>query len=399
MAQNPHIEQVKTLRLYENELSPDAVAAEIGLPLCDILDFSLNVNPFGPPAASVAAAREAMQRSNEYPDLRLSALRHRLAQHHGVREDAFLFGAGLDDVLKLILQAWVSEGDQVLVHLPTFPRYELEACLRGAIVTHVHSVPFWTIDVTAIRARLALGGIALAFLCTPNNPTAAIISTSDIAALAADFPQTLIVVDEALIDPGKPGAVPLVGAHQNLIVLRTFSKYFGLAGIRLGYAIADPALVSTAEVVRPPFNVALASAAAAAAALNDESFLVMTRDRFNAEAKFVLASLGSLGAIRVRGCHGNMMFLELANLRAEAFLTAMAQQGILVADGTSFHGLEGTETVRISLRSRVENQRLLAAMEQALQTTGDTNPTKGIRTPGDGRTTDPGDSRWPSRAK
>jgi histidinol-phosphate aminotransferase len=370
MTQNPHLEQVKTLRFYENERSAVSVAAEFGLQLSQIVDFSLNVNPFGPPAASIAAARQTLQRGNDYPDLKLAALRRRLAQRHGVPEDALFFGAGLDDVLKLILQAWVSEGDQVLVHLPTFPRYELEAQLRGAIVASVQSDPVWRIDVTAIRAKLTSARIALAFLCTPNNPTAALIPTDDIAALAADFPDVLFVVDEALIDPSQLGVVPLIGAHRNLIVLRTFSKYFGLAGARVGYAIADPALVSIAELVRPPFNVSLASAAAAAAALDDDDFLKMTREKFDAEAKFVLAFLDAHDAVRLRGRHGNMIFMELTELRAEAFLTAMARQGFLLADGASFHGLEGTHTVRMSLRSRAENQRLVAAMERIFSGAG-----------------------------
>ena len=221
----------------------------------------------------------------------------------------------------------MSEGDQVLVHLPTFPRYELEAQLRGAIVVLVQSDPVWRIDVIAIRARLTSGGIALAFLCTPNNPTATLIPTDDIAAITADFPDVLFVVDEALIDPGHLGMVPLIGTHRNLIVLRTFSKYFGLAGARVGYAIADPALVSMAELVRPPFNVSLASAAAAAAALDDDEFLKMTREKFDAEVRFVQAFLDAHDAVRLRGHHGNMLFVELTELRAEAFLTAMARQG------------------------------------------------------------------------
>ena len=195
-----------------------------------MIDFSLNINPFGPPRAAIEAARAALARCHEYPDLRLTRLRRALARRHAVAEEALLFGAGLDDVIKLLLHALTSEGGQVLIPLPTFPRYELEARLRGARVLLVENDPPWTTDPEALASALARSSVELAFLCSPNNPTGETLAPERVAALAAAFPDTLFVVDEALIHPPDDGVLPFVRDCGNVIVLRTFSKYFGLAG-------------------------------------------------------------------------------------------------------------------------------------------------------------------------
>ncbi len=363
---NRHVAAAAELRLYEAESSPEQVAARFGLDPAEIVDFSLNVNPFGPPPSSVRAVCAAAARGNAYPDLRLARLRRRLAAWHGVEPDALFFGAGLDDVLKLVLQAWTAEGDRVLIHVPTFPRYELEARLRGAVPLLVPSDPPWRIDPDLLRAALGATDVALAFLCSPNNPTGALIPVETIARLAEDFPATCFVVDEALIDPAEPGAVPLVASRDNLVVLRTFSKYFGLAGFRVGYAVAPPALVRSAEAVRPPFNVALASEAAALAALDDAPFLEATRRAFAAERAFFENAVARIGGCAVRGGYANMLLLELDGVGSEAFGDALAARGLLVADGRSFRGLEQVDTVRISLRDRAANERLVTALEAVL---------------------------------
>lgn len=350
---------MKDLRLYEAETAPELIAARHGLSLSEIVDFSLNINPFGPPALAVAAARRALERCNEYPDLNYGALRRRLAQRHAVPPECLAFGAGLDDLIKLLVHAWTSPGERVLVHIPTFPRYELEAAARGAQPVVVRSDPPWRIDLAAIRRALGGQAIRLAFLCTPNNPTGEVIANSAIASLAADFATTIFVVDEALIDPAEDGALPLMPRNRNVCVLRTFSKYFGLAGLRVGYAVALPGLIERIEPLRPPFNVSLPAAAAAEAAIGDSAFLDGTRRVFAAEMQFFRKSVRH----EVLGARSNMLLLGLKGIGAPELCEALARRGILVADGRSFHGLEEHDTVRISLRDRAANERLAAALE------------------------------------
>ncbi len=362
MIGNPRNLEMASLRLYEGETSVEAIAKQHHLDPRSIIDFSLNVNPFGPPPQARAAAERALAFTNVYPDIRFSELRAALAERHDVDESSLFFGAGLDDVLKLIIHAWTTEGDKVLIHIPTFPRYELEASLRGCEVIAVDNQAFEIVNLTKMRDMLNQHTIAMAFLCTPNNPTGARIRNEDIVAFAAEHPDTIFVVDEALIYPMKDGAVPLVRECANIVVLRTFSKYFGLAGLRIGYAIADPGLVRIAETGRPPFNLAAPSVQAGVAALQEIAFLEDCKATFAQEREWFTASLSALDGISVKTGAGNMLLLELGNRKPCVVANKLASAGVVVADATSFRGLERHNLLRVSLRSRKENMILLNAL-------------------------------------
>lgn len=359
---NRHLAAMRGATLYERESSVEDVARRCGMEAGRVLDFSLNINPFGPPPRSREAARRALDRAHEYPDVGLADLRRRLAAWHGVPGDALVFGDGLDEIIKLLVHAWTDEGDRVLMHIPTFPRYELEAAARGAIPLLVRSDPPWAPDLGAMARALGAGPVALAFLCTPNNPTSAEIPTAEVDRLAAAFPGTLFVVDEALIFPADAGAVPLVARRSNVAVLRTFSKYFGLAGLRVGYAVADPARLTLVEMVRPPFNVSGVAAAAALAALDDGEFLESSRRAFGRETAFLRDALAGLEGCRIHGGDSNMLLLALEGVSSPALVEALAQRGILVVDGHTFNGLEDRDAIRISIRDRAANEALAHAI-------------------------------------
>jgi len=361
MTINPQNAVMASMRLYEAETSIDDIAQRHGLDVADVIDFSLNVNPFGPPAGAVEAARATLDESHLYPDLRFAALRSALAERHGVSPESLFFGAGLDDVIKLIIHAWTSVGDTVLLHLPTFPRYELEASLRGCKVVCVEGEAPEKTDLAGMHAALRGGEVAMTFVCSPNNPTGEKIPQEAVAALARDAGQGLVIVDEALLDPAQEGAVPLLARHPNLVVLRTFSKYFGLAGFRVGYAIAQPGLVRAAEVGRPPFNLARASVAAARAVLDDTTFLDRCRATFAEERAWFAQAVADIAGVRIRGSNANMILLDVDMAPGEA-AQRLAAQGIVVADASSFRGMERHRALRVSLRGRADNNKLLAAI-------------------------------------
>ncbi len=362
MTINPQNLAAAGIRLYEAESSVAVIAAQHGLNPTDVIDFSLNVNPFGPPMGAVKAACASLAHCNLYPDLRFETLRNALATRHGVGADSLFFGAGLDDILKLIIQAWASHGETVLIHLPTFPRYELEARLRGCEVIGVEGDAPERVNLAGMHAILRQQPVAMVFLCSPNNPTGEKIPLSAIADLAAAANPALLVVDEALIDPAQQGAIPLLPAHANLVVLRTFSKYFGLAGARVGYAIASPELIAAAEVGRPPFNLALASVEAARAVLQDVEFLNTCRATFAQELAWFGNAIAGIPSVRIRGSNANMVLLDVDMDPAEA-TARLAAKGILVADARSFKGMERYRSLRVSLRGRADNERLLEALK------------------------------------
>lgn len=364
MASHHQCDNQTLMRLYEQETSAELIAERYDLDIAQILDFSLNINPLGSPEGARKAAAATLAASNRYPDVRLASLRAALATRHGVGEDNLFFGAGLDDVIKLLIHALTRTGDAVLMHLPTFPRYELEARLRGCTVLTVVNERSERFDPALYTQALADTPIAMAFLCTPNNPTGEVIEPEAIRGLLRRFPKTLFVIDEALIFPLDDGAVPLIREYANAIVLRTFSKYYGLAGLRVGYALADAALLARAEVGRPPFNMAAPAAAAAVAALADTGFLHRCKDRFVAELDYFVRALAGLPGLRIRGSHANMILLDTGALSASQAAARLAAKGIIVADATSFRGLETHNVVRISLRTRPDNERLIAALSE-----------------------------------
>lgn len=367
MTLNHQCAELATLRRYEDETSPELIGRTYGLDPSTIIDFSLNVNPLGSPERAVSAAVKSLSQANRYPDLRYGHLRSRLAERHGVDEAALFFGAGLDDVIKLLLQAWTSEGDEILVHVPTFPRYELEGRLRGCSVVYVESERPEVISAEAIELALERRTVALAFLCSPNNPSGAVIDNASIKRLAVRFPETIFVVDEALIYPALEQAIPLCRLHDNIVVLRTFSKYYGLAGLRIGYAVGPERLIRVAEVGRPPFNMSAAASEAAIAALSDHSFLAKCKEVFEHEVSYFREALTNIPGASIVGSNANMLLIDLGDHGGPECVSRLASMGLIVADASSFRGLEGRNMIRVSLRGRVENNKLTSALRAVLQ--------------------------------
>ncbi|NYH15017.1 pyridoxal phosphate-dependent aminotransferase [Paraburkholderia bryophila] len=301
-------------RLYEQETSLELLANRHGLNQASMIDFSLNVNPFGCSPDAIAAAREAIENANVYPDINLSVLRAALSRKYRHAQEKYLFGAGLDDVIKLLIHAWASPKDKILVHLPTFPRYALEARMHGCEVIGVKGKDSKKFDIDRYAEALRNNPISMAFICSPNNPTGEFVSGDVIEYLARSSPRTIFVVDEALINPATEGSLRLPERLKNVAVLRTFSKLFGLAGMRVGFAIADERLIDAVRLVRPPFNVSLPAAAAAVAALEDDDFIAKCSRIFVEESEYFRRRISEKPGVAVVGSHGNMMLLELESL-------------------------------------------------------------------------------------
>jgi len=360
----------ETRGLYEREVSAETVAASAGIALDQVTDFSLNMNPFGPPAASRLAAADSLSKANAYPPLDPTELRNSIAAWHQVSADSLFFGCGLDEVIKLLIHAWTNDGERVLIHIPTFPRYALEADARGASLRSIEGKDPWSIPLTEFRQALGTERVALAFVCTPNNPTSATLGADELEHLVADFAWTQFVIDEALIYPSDAGAVPLVARYPNVAVLRTFSKYFGLAGLRIGYAVADPARLAKAEFIRPPFNLSTPGVAAAIAALHEPTFLQESHTAFAVEVENLRCQLKRFAGCRVHAGNSNMVLLEFTEANSTDVTRELARRGLVVVDGRTFAGLERLDSIRISLLARPANDVLLAALADVLERAG-----------------------------
>lgn len=337
--------------------APDlAELHRLGLDPNEVIDFSVNTNPFGPsPRVREAVALVPLDR---YPDREALSLRHALARSHGVAPERILAGNGATELIWLTALAFLRPGDQVLVLGPTFAEYARVAILLGGKVSarNACAEQRFALDPDPVLDDLDRLRPRVAFLCNPNNPTGAVIPVEAIAGWARRQPHTLFVVDEAYLEfaPGLESALSI--SQDNVLVLRSMTKDFALAGLRLGYAVGSQAVVDLLARARPPWSVNALAQAAGLAALRDKEHVTRTLAGLKHAKEKLVTAIAGLG-LPVLPSAVHFFLVHVGD--AAGFRRALLRHGILVRDGTSF-GLPGH--VRIATRRPEENDRLLAAM-------------------------------------
>jgi L-threonine-O-3-phosphate decarboxylase len=332
----------------------------LGLNPDEILDFSVNSNPYGPsPGVRQALADIALER---YPDREALALCRALADRIGVGTEQILAGNGTAELLWLVALAFLRPQDRVLIVGPTFGEYKRVAALMGAHVTAWNARPEQGFAPEPEQVARALECLSprLVFLCNPNNPTGSVLPPEQIAAWAKAQPETLFVVDEAYLAfaPGMRSALGIDA--DNILVLRSMTKDYALAGLRLGYAAGPRRAITGLERVRPAWNVNALAQAAGLAALADEAHLRASLEALRAAKKALLVGLKRLGWAPLPS---EVHFFIMPVGEGQAFRHALLRQGILVRDCASF-GLPAY--VRIATRRPEESARLLAALAKRL---------------------------------
>jgi len=329
-----------------------------------LVRMSANESPLGPSPRVVEAIRQEAARVHLYPDGGATELRAALASRLGVGADWIVAGNGADELLELLARAAFDTGDEVLLPQPSFEPYGSGATLAGATVVASPLASYHT-DLDDMLKRVTPRTKAV-FVCTPHNPASTLVPRARleafIAGLGADPP--LVIVDEAYRDfcddPETPDGVELIRRHPTVIALRTFSKIAGLAGLRVGYAIARPECIDVLNRVRAPYNVNRLAQVAAVAALEDAEHLARTRAVVIAERPRLRAALAERGAPSPDS-QANFLLPDVG-ARAGAVRSAVLAEGILVRDGTGV-GFPGH--LRIAIGTREQNDRLLAAWDRA----------------------------------
>ena len=333
---------------------------QLGLTPDDILDFSVNSNAYGPsPAVADAIRRVPLDR---YPDPEALMLRRALAHHHGVSPDRIIVGNGTAELIHLMALAFVRFGDSVGILAPTFGEYERAVRLLGARVVECTATEDngFTVDEDAVGLMIQHVQPRLFFLCRPNNPTGGVVSLDALRAWAAASPCTLIVVDEAYINfaPEIPSALDL--EQPNILVLRSMTKDYALAGLRLGYAIAAAPVIEALARVRPEWNVNALAQAAGLAALADQAHLWRTIALLRAAHQDLVQHLMTLGLLAVPSAvHFSLVKVGNGRLLRQRLLIRKIQ----VRDCASF---SLPAYVRIATRRPEENTRLLDALHEIL---------------------------------
>jgi len=354
---------LKTLPTYQPGRPIEEVARELGLPSDSIIKVASNENPFGPSPLAVAALHKAIPGVNLYPDGNAYYLKQKLADKLGVEPANLVLGNGSNEIIEFVAHALLGPGTNVVVSQYCFAIYPIVARMSGAEVVTVPAKNYGH-DLPAML-RAVTPQTRIVFVANPNNPTGTLAAREDLIKFVNDVPDNvLLVMDEAYIEfLGDPvDLIPLIrlGARKNLILMRTFSKIYGLAGLRIGYGIGDAELVSTLEKVRQPFNANLLAQVAALAALDDEEHVGRTRANNFAGLDFFAKALRQLELEYVPS-HANFVLVKVGD--GQKVFNAMQKLGVITRPMGGYHL---PEWIRISIGTRAENERCLDALTKSL---------------------------------
>jgi len=337
-------------------INPAELSA-IGLSPEEVLDFSVCSNPF-PPPPGVKKILDTIA-INHYPDSEAAELRQCLSQKLGIAPDKVIAGSGAVELIRLIALTYFRQGDPVLLLEPTFGEYQVACQIVGAKTikqwaeAEASFTPSIEETVNLVRQHHPKG----IFICNPNNPTGQYLSRQQVEAILNACGDSLLILDEAYISfiDGSWSSTSLI-SRGNMIILRSMTKDYGLAGLRLGYAIADREIINSLRRLRPPWNVNIVAQKAGVAALRETGYLEQCKEKIMEAKRFLTDELSQLGYSPLPS-KTNFFLVRVGD--GEAFRTTLLRHRILVRDCASF-GLP--EYVRIAPRTMPECQKLVATI-------------------------------------
>ncbi len=331
----------------------------------DAIKLASNENPLGPSPQARVAIERVLGDLNRYPEGTSYELRGRLAEIHGVEPEQVVVGAGSNELIELLAHVFVGPGDQAVLADPTFPMYWPAVRVTGGEPVLVPCAEF-THDLEAMGAAVG-PRTKMVFVCNPNNPTGTMVTRDAVERLLEQVPAgVLVVFDEAYHEyvrqPEYPRTLEYVKAGRHVVILRTFSKIYSLAALRIGYAITLPETASLLNRVRMPFNVTMVAQVAALASLDDPG-QVERSVRVNMEGMaFLTEKLTALG-IEIIPSQANFLLVKLP-VDAGPIARELERRGVIVRPMGQFH--LPAEFVRITVGIRPENERLVSALADAL---------------------------------
>ncbi len=299
--------------------------------VADAIKLSSNENPYGPPPAAIEAARAAAARMHRYPPTDHAALRETIAESHGLDPARITCGVGSDEIISLLCQCYAGPGTEVIHTEHGFSMYRISALAAGAMPVEVPERERVT-DVDAILAAVT-PATRLVFVANPNNPTGTMIPEAEVARLAEGLPgHVLLVLDGAYAEyvEGFDGGASLVDARDNVVMTRTFSKLYGLGGLRVGWGYAPDAVTDVLNRVRGPFNLSTIALAAAEAAMRDRAFAVRCAAE-NARLRDWLRDALEGHGVACDRSHANFVLARFADpAEAEACDAFLRAEGLIV---------------------------------------------------------------------
>ncbi len=331
----------------------------------DVIKLASNENCFGPSPLALAAMRKSLKTVNRYPDASSFYLKKKLSKMLGVREDELIFGNGSDEIIGLAIRTFVNDGDEVIIAKPTFLIYEIASQIHNASIKLVPLKADLKHDLKAMKNAVS-AKTKMVFIANPDNPTGTFVTTDELEEFFSGLPANVLVfLDEAYSEFAAygsnyyPNGIDYIKKMPNLIVSRSFSKAYGLAGLRVGYGVANSPVISYMERVRDPFNVNLLAQEAALAALDDKLFLRKTLSHVNKEKKKLYSVFQRMG-FRYVDSATNFVIVDVEDDCKKVF-TALLKEGVIVRDMKAW----GFDTfIRVTIGTSSENARFVKALKK-----------------------------------
>jgi len=366
-------ENIKQIKPCIHGAEVYGAAEETGFKPEEILDFSSSVNPLGPSKKALEAAKSALNTVAAYPDSNSNMLRQVIASRlSGLTKNNLIISNGSTELMYLFAEAFLKKGEKALIPAPTFGEYESAVRKTGESPKFFRMGKSLQIEAEAFKREMV--GVKLVFLCNPNNPTSKLIPQETLldileTALAQDI---LVFLDEDFLEfveeEKSLSMINRINKFPNLFVLRSFTKIFGLTGLRIGYGIANEEIIDVLLCSKIPWNVNCLAQPAAIAAFNDEDHLKLTCKLIDEEKKWLQKELSQFETFSFCAPDANFFFIDIqkTGLTANALKHRMLKQGILIRDCSSFNGLNEFY-IRIAVKTHEENERLINALKYSLK--------------------------------
>ena len=348
---------LRELLPYEAVQSPEALSEIAGIPAEKIIKLNANENPYGP-SPRVPEALGGYRGYHVYPDAHQNALRRALEEYTGISSDHILVGAGADELIDLVLRATLESGDKVINCPPTFGMYSFSTQVNGGSLVEIPRNGEFQVDLLKVKKAIDSRTKAI-FLASPNNPTGNLAPEDTVLSLLEE--NILVVIDETYFEFSGQTVAPLVSEHPNLVVLRTLSKWAGLAGLRLGYGIMDPRLLQLLMDIKQPYNINAAAGVALLASLKDVAYLRRNIDALVQERDRLFSRLALIQGISPRPSLGNFLLCDISGGRAIQVFQGLARRGIFVR---YFDTPRLRDSLRISIGKPEHTDALVAALEE-----------------------------------
>lgn len=350
------------LPVYQPGKPVEDVKRELGL--SEVIKLASNENPFGYSNFAKTAIQEELNNIQIYPDGASVELTSVLAGQLGVEPCQIIFGTGSSEIILMLARAYLAPGDETVMADETFPQYKHNAEIENAIVIEV-PLKDGKHDLPEMLSKIS-NKTKVVWICNPNNPTGTIVAHEELVSFMNAVPeQVMVVLDEAygeyIDNPAYSDGIQLLKQFRNLVVLRTFSKIYGLASLRIGYGVGHTDVIKSVNQVREPFNTSRIAQAAAKASLTDDAFLTYCREQNEEGIKYLRGQFDRLG-LPYFSAYGNFILFDTKRSSPEVF-DALLRKGIV----TRAHWKHYPTYIRVSVGTQKQNEKFITALEQVLQ--------------------------------